>query len=101
MPNAVIYARQSSGSDDFSLSVEQQILNCKRLAADGKFNIVGIFQDLNTSGETYPSGVEQAASDPNSPARSSFPQEFLKKLHGEFDFSAKCVIFNPILWQQI
>ena len=62
MPTAVIYARQSSGSDDFSLSVDQQILNCKRLAADGKFTIVGIFQDLNTSGETYPAGAEQVAS---------------------------------------
>lgn len=58
MPTAVIYARQSSGSDDFSLSEEQQILNCKHLAADGKFNIAGIFQDLNTSGETYPAGAE-------------------------------------------
>lgn len=62
MPTAVIYARQSSGSDDFSLSVEQQILNCKRLAADTKFNVIGIFQDLNTSGETYPAGAEQVAS---------------------------------------
>ena len=62
MPNAVIYARQSSGSDDFSLSVEQQIQNCKKLATDAKFTVVGIFQDLNTSGETYPSGAEQVAS---------------------------------------
>ena len=61
MPNAVIYARQSSGSDDFSLSVEQQIQNCKKLAADAKFNVIGIYQDLNTSGETYPSGAEHVA----------------------------------------
>ena len=61
MPNAVIYARQSSGSDDFSLSVEQQIQNCKHLAAGSKFNIVGIYQDLNTSGETYPAGAEAVA----------------------------------------
>ena len=62
MPNAVIYARQSSGSDDFSLSVEQQILNCRALAQKENYNIVGIFQDLNTSGETYPAGAEQIAS---------------------------------------
>ena len=61
MPNAVIYARQSSGSDDFSLSVEQQIQNCKKLAADSELNIIGIFQDLNTSGETYPTGAERTA----------------------------------------
>ena len=62
MQNAVIYARQSSGADDFSLSVEQQIQNCKRLAADAKLNVVDVFQDLNTSGETYPTGAEQVAS---------------------------------------
>ena len=61
MPNAVIYARQSSGSDDFSLSVEQQISNCKKLAVDSGLNVIGIFQDLNTSGETYPTGAEQTA----------------------------------------
>lgn len=62
MPTAVIYARQSSGSDDFSLSVEQQIQNCQNLAQKENYEIVGIFQDLNTSGETYPAGAEQIAS---------------------------------------
>ena len=62
MPNAVIYARQSSGSDDFSLSVDQQIKNCKALARAEKFDVIGIFKDLNTSGETYPTGAEQVAS---------------------------------------
>ena len=62
MPTAVIYARQSSGSDDFSLSVEQQIQNCQNLANKENYQIVGVFQDLNTSGETYPTGTEPIAS---------------------------------------
>lgn len=61
MKKAVIYARQSSGSDDFSESVENQIDNCKKLAKNEKIEIVGIFQDLNTSGKTYPTGAESIA----------------------------------------
>lgn len=58
---AVIYARQSSGADDFSDSVENQINNCKALAKSENIEIVGIFQDLNTSGKTYPVGAEKVA----------------------------------------
>ena len=49
---ALIYARQSSGKDDFSESVEAQIANCKKLAAKEKLEVIGIYKDLNTSGET-------------------------------------------------
>ena len=58
---AVIYARQSSGSDDRSESVEAQVENCLDLAEREKLEVVGIFRDLNTSGETYPTGAENIA----------------------------------------
>ena len=58
---ALIYARQSSGKDDFSESVEAQIANCKKLAAKEKLEVIGIYKDLNTSGETYPVGAEEIA----------------------------------------
>jgi len=58
---ALIYARQSSGADDFSESVERQIENCKKLADKENLEIVGIFSDLNTSGKTYPAGAETIA----------------------------------------
>lgn len=58
---ALIYARQSSGKDDFSESVDAQIANCKKLAAKEKLEIIGIYKDLNTSGETYPVGAEEIA----------------------------------------
>ncbi len=58
---ALIYARQSSGKDDVSESVEAQIVNCKKLAARENLEIIGIFKDLNTSGETYPAGAESIA----------------------------------------
>lgn len=58
---ALIYARQSSGKDDFSESVEAQIANCKRLAVKEKLEVIGVYKDLNTSGETYPAGAEEIA----------------------------------------
>ena len=58
---ALVYARQSSGKDDLSESVEAQIENCKKLATTENLEIIGIFRDLNTSGETYPVGAESIA----------------------------------------
>lgn len=59
--NAIIYARQSSGKDDYSESVETQIENCRRLAEKEQLNVIGCFSDLNTSGKTYPEGAEKIA----------------------------------------
>ena len=59
--NAVIYARQSSGSDDYSESVETQIENCRKLAKRENLAVLGCFSDLNTSGKTYPEGAEKIA----------------------------------------
>jgi len=55
---AVIYARQSSGSDDISESVETQIVNCRALADKEGLTVIGEYSDLNVSGKTYPTGAE-------------------------------------------
>lgn len=57
----VIYARQSSGKEEKSESVEQQILRCAMLAKSRGISILGTFKDCNTSGRTYPVGAEQSA----------------------------------------
>ena len=59
--NAIIYARQSSGSDDYSESVENQIANCYKLAEQEHLSVIGCYSDLNTSGKTYPEGAEAIA----------------------------------------
>lgn len=58
---AIIYARQSSGNEDQSLSIEQQISNCKELCKEKNLTIKDIFFDYNSSGRTYPSGSEDIA----------------------------------------
>ena len=54
---AIIYARQSSGDDDVSASVEMQVKKCLQLARErgllvDKAN--DVFRDLNISGKFYP-----------------------------------------------
>lgn len=56
-----IYARQSSGDEEESASVEQQIEICKEYAENQGFTIVNIFFDKNTSGKTYPNTAEAIA----------------------------------------
>lgn len=51
---AVIYARQSSGDDDFSDSIDAQIQHCQELASKNNLDVIGTFSDLNCSGKTYP-----------------------------------------------
>lgn len=58
---SMIYARQSSGDDDVSESVELQIEKCKLLAAKEHLDVVKICFDNNTSGKTYPTGSESIA----------------------------------------
>ena len=57
----MIYARQSSGKEENSASVAQQFSNCRELAKAKKLEIIGEFQDCNTSGRTYPVGAEATA----------------------------------------
>ena len=52
-----VYARQSSGDEERSISVEQQISNCVQLAGQ----VDGVFSDLNTSGRLYWEGAEHLA----------------------------------------
>lgn len=55
---AVIYARQSFGSEVQSISIENQIENCKRCAEQNGYQVVGIYADKNTSSELYPLTAE-------------------------------------------
>ncbi len=54
MKYAVIYARQSSGKEENSESIEAQLNNCRELCRSKKYKIRGEFFDSNTSGRTYP-----------------------------------------------
>ena len=56
-----IYARQSSGEEERSISVEQQIENCRQMASTNNEKIDGIYKDLNTSGRLYWEGAEDLA----------------------------------------
>jgi len=58
---AYIYTRQSSGGEEKSLSIEQQLQNCVDLCKKKGWKIGGKFSDFNTSGRTYPTGAESVA----------------------------------------
>ena len=62
MKKAVVYARQSSGSESNSESIEVQIRNCVSLAEKMNLELLDIFYDHNVSGKTYPAGFEAVAS---------------------------------------
>ena len=54
---AIIYARQSSGDDDVSASVEMQVEKCLKLARERGLQVDpenDVFRDLNISGKFYP-----------------------------------------------
>ena len=57
----VIYARQSSGSDEQSESVEFQIEQCMEIAKANGYEVTGVYRDLNSSGRLYPTGAEALA----------------------------------------
>lgn len=61
MKKAVIYARQSSGSESASESIEVQIRNCMALAEKMNLELIEVFHDHNVSGKTYPAGFEGIA----------------------------------------
>ena len=58
---AYIYTRQSSGGEEKSLSIEQQLQNGVDLCKRKGWEIGGKFSDFNTSGRTYPAGAELVA----------------------------------------
>ena len=49
-----LYLRQSSGSNDQSISIDQQEENCKTLAEKNKLTVTKVFADYNTSGRIFP-----------------------------------------------
>jgi len=55
---AVIYVRQSYGSEALSLSIEQQIIRCSAWCEQHDVEIKGIFKDFNTSSELYEDSAE-------------------------------------------
>jgi len=62
--SAIIYARQSSGSDEQSDSVDTQVANCEEYCRDKGYKVKLVARDLNTSGRTYPiSGASIAEQD--------------------------------------
>lgn len=62
MKKCVIYCRQSAGSEEYSESVELQKSKCMDLAKKEGLDVIGVYDDLNTSGKTYPTGSEDIAS---------------------------------------
>ena len=66
MEKAVIYLRQSFGSEEESASIEVQRDVCKRYCRNNQLEIVDIYEEKNTSSELYPlteSGVIRAKYD--------------------------------------
>lgn len=59
---ALIYGRQSSGEDDYSESVDIQLMKCRALAKKEGIEVIAEYSDLNISGKTYPTGAEAVAS---------------------------------------
>lgn len=51
---AAIYARQSSGEENESASVEQQITTCQDIAKKNGYEVIAVESDRNISGRTYP-----------------------------------------------
>lgn len=54
---AVIYARQSSGKEEESESIEMQKQHCMELAENYHLDVLGVYEDLNSSGRLYPEGL--------------------------------------------
>lgn len=66
MKTAVIYARQSFGVEQDSVSIDVQIEQCKAWAKRNGVEVKGIYSDCNTSSELYPlcnEGVEASRID--------------------------------------
>ena len=54
MKKAVIYARQSSGDAELSISIDNQIETCRNWCFAHNVEVVGTYSDYNTSSELYP-----------------------------------------------
>lgn len=56
-----IYCRQSSGSSEQSISIDQQEENCKSLAEKNKLTVSKVFADYNCSGRIFPTQLASLA----------------------------------------
>ena len=56
-----IYLRQSSGKDDDSPSIAMQRKHCEEYAHKNHLEVIGVFEDANTTGRVYPEGAEELA----------------------------------------
>lgn len=56
-----IYCRQSSGSNEQSISIDQQEENCKALAEKNKLTVSKVFADYNCSGRIFPTQLASLA----------------------------------------
>lgn len=56
---AVIYARQSSGKEEESESIEMQKQHCMEMAENFHLKVIGIYEDANCSGRLYPEGLSE------------------------------------------
>ena len=56
---AVIYARQSSGKEEESESIEMQKQHCMEIAENYHLDVIGVYEDSNSSGRLYPAGMEE------------------------------------------
>lgn len=54
----MIYARQSSGKEEESESIEMQKSKCLELAKARGMKVIGVYEDANSSGRLYPAGYE-------------------------------------------
>lgn len=59
---ALLYARQSSGKEEESASVEAQLEACRHYAETHGIEVAEEFSDANTSGRLYPTGADHIAS---------------------------------------
>ena len=57
----VLYARQSSGDDERSESVDLQLARLKAMAASRGWTVIGEYSDLDISGKCYPDTVDARA----------------------------------------
>ncbi len=57
----IIYARQSSGKENESESINLQIAQCRLLAQKSGIRILAVETDAKTSGRLYPEGAEDIA----------------------------------------
>lgn len=56
-----IYSRQSSGSNDQSVSIDQQVDNCKALAKKEGLTVTKVFEEYNCSGRLFPPQLKSLA----------------------------------------